>query len=171
MLTNLDDDYEQSAHGVLRPRAEITMVAVIKKNTAPMRKLLKSIKETSPNSLKSTPLLLIDDECDQASVNTRDRDEDPAAINGLIRNLLETVPHSHYIGYTATPFANVLINPEISTDREADLYPRDFILSYGNQVAIYALDFPALVLKCFTTISTSSILKFKLLVKLYSIVF
>ncbi|MBK6648231.1 MAG: hypothetical protein IPG42_00065 [Betaproteobacteria bacterium] len=78
------------------------------------------------------PLLMIDDEADNASVNTN-----PAkatAINGGIRSLLKVFPRSSYVGFTATPFANVFINPD-TTDAMVgdDLLPRDFI---------YALDAP-----------------------------
>ena len=94
------------------------------------------------------PVLVIDDEADQASINTggnrvpppeEEEDEpfpvearedvDPSRINGLIRELLTTFHRASYVAYTATPFANVLIDPE-AQDRhvEGDLYPRDFIL-------------------------------------------
>lgn len=78
------------------------------------------------------PLLLIDDEADNASVNTN-----PAkatAINASIRSLLKVFPRSSYVGFTATPFANVFINPDTTDDMVGDdLFPRDFI---------YALDAP-----------------------------
>ena len=62
--------------------------------------------------------MLIDDEADQASVET-------PRINPLLRDILNVLPHRTFIGYTATPFANVLIDPS-SPD---DLYPKDFILN------------------------------------------
>jgi hypothetical protein len=78
------------------------------------------------------PLLMIDDEADNASVNTN-----PAkatAINAGIRRLLKVFPKSSYVGFTATPFANVFINPDSSDDMVGDdLFPRDFI---------YALEAP-----------------------------
>lgn len=78
------------------------------------------------------PLLVIDDEADNASVNTN-----PAkatAINGGIRSLLKVFPRSSYVGFTATPFANVFINPDTTDAIDGDdLFPRDFI---------YALDAP-----------------------------
>lgn len=74
------------------------------------------------------PLLLIDDEADNASVNTN-----PAkatAINASIRSLLKVFPRSSYVGFTATPFANVFINPDTSDEMIGDdLFPRDFIYS------------------------------------------
>lgn len=83
-------------------------------------------------SLKDVPALIIDDESDQASVNTlrppsptRDEVEKRTATNGAIVDLLKVLPRSQYVGYTATPFANVFINPSDA----AQLYPRDFIVS------------------------------------------
>lgn len=69
------------------------------------------------------PLLLIDDEADNASVNTRDSDDDPTAINDCIRQLLGLFSKTTYLGITATPFANIFIDPEI----DEDLFPSDFI--------------------------------------------
>ena len=76
------------------------------------------------------PMLLIDDEADNASVNTKDNALQPTAINKCIRNLLHTTKHSTYIGYTATPFANIFIDPDSIDDLEReDLFPADFIKS------------------------------------------
>ena len=79
------------------------------------------------------PMLLIDDEADNASVNTRpDR---ATAINAAIRSLLRIFPRSTYIGFTATPFANVFIHPDSREEMLGDdLFPRDFV---------YALDSPS----------------------------
>ncbi|RYE37977.1 MAG: endonuclease, partial [Sphingobacteriales bacterium] len=75
---------------------------------------------------------MIDDEADNASVNTNPKKA--TAINASIRNLLKVFPRSSYIGFTATPFANVFINPETTSDMLGDdLFPRDFI---------YTLDAP-----------------------------
>lgn len=76
------------------------------------------------------PLLLIDDEADNASVNYKDEDSSPATINGQIRQILGLFDKSAYVGYTATPFANIFINPNSSDDFEHDdLFPEDFIVS------------------------------------------
>ena len=72
------------------------------------------------------PLLLIDDE-DNATINTSRDEDSPSTINKLIK-LLSLFQKSSYIGYTATPFANVLINP---FDKE-DLFPRNFIMCLGT---------------------------------------
>lgn len=76
------------------------------------------------------PMLLIDDEADNASVNTKDDPNKPTTINRCIRDLLHTTKQATYIGYTATPFANIFIDPD-STDswEREDLFPADFIKS------------------------------------------
>lgn len=83
------------------------------------------------------PALIIDDEADQASINTRESYDDqgkvlddynPTTINGLIRELLGVFECRSYIGYTATPFANIFIPPHIDDEKYGtDLFPRDFI--------------------------------------------
>ena len=125
------------------------VVAVVKKNKTILTRLIGWMDGNVPSSL---PVLIIDDEADQASINTGgnrpalaeiadllpedvdvadDPDEvDPSVINGLIRSLLKCFARVSYVAYTATPFANVLIDHE-AQDRVHgdDLYPRDFILS------------------------------------------
>ncbi len=85
------------------------------------------------------PVLVIDDECDHASVNTKDSfddtgrfdpDVDPTAINGAIRRLLDSFEQTAYVGYTATPFANIFIFKDADTDKYGeDLFPRSFIIN------------------------------------------
>jgi hypothetical protein len=77
------------------------------------------------------PVLIVDDEADQASVDTSDpnKSEDPKTINRLIRQILEVFNRKAYAGYTATPFANLLISMEAKTaDEGQDLYPKDFLV-------------------------------------------
>lgn len=100
-------------------------VAVIKKNATVLRNLKAWIKATTPQAKNQCPVLIIDDECDQASVNSNDPDANPTTINNLIREIIAMLPKVTYVGYTATPFANVFIDPEV----EGDLYPKDFIVS------------------------------------------
>jgi len=57
------------------------------------------------------PLLLIDDEADNASINTRQNPDETTAINQAIRDLLGLFRRSSYVGFTATPFANIFIDP------------------------------------------------------------
>jgi hypothetical protein len=90
--------------------------------------------------VRNIPLLVIDDEADNASVNTKiiplDENGTPlndfevSAINGKIRILLDHFEQSAYVGYTATPFANIFISPKGETESHGeDLFPRDFIIN------------------------------------------
>lgn len=108
-------------------------IAVMKKNTTALKNLLHDLKNIRADG-KEIPALIIDDEADQASVNTvnpRSKQEAAAeskkrsAINKLIAELLQELPRAQYVGYTATPFANVFISP----DDSEDLFPKDFLVS------------------------------------------
>jgi hypothetical protein len=98
-------------------------LAVMKKNAGVLRRFLAKLKNTDEATLRNTPFLIIDDECDQASVNSAALQKAVTKINGYIREILARLPRAAYIGYTATPFANVLIDPAA----QDDLYPRHFI--------------------------------------------
>ena len=80
----------------------------------------------------SLPALVIDDEADNASINIAYSKEDSSsisAINKYIRRITNCFTVSTYVGYTATPFANIFIDPENDDDVEKqDLFPKDFIV-------------------------------------------
>lgn len=107
-------------------------IAVVKKNKAPLQKLIKDL-EPIRKDLDDLPILIIDDESDLASVDTtnpkRWRDSaqsrERTTINGLISKLMSLGKRAQYVGYTATPFANVFIDP----DDNSDLFPSDFLIS------------------------------------------
>lgn len=125
--TDIKGEFQIPAQGHLMgmDRAQI---AVMKKNVAPLERLLKVIAKTPASDMRRLKVLLIDDECDQATVNSASREMDMSRINEQIRLILKALPSVSYVGYTATPFANVLINPYADqTDTLDDLYPRDFI--------------------------------------------
>lgn len=110
------------------------VVFVLKKNKSTLENLHKWLQEHNKHNLKEYSMLLIDDEADHASVNTNKEDKDPTAINRAIRNVLSIFDRSVFIGYTATPFANIFIDPENEDEMKngelyKDLFPRDFILS------------------------------------------
>lgn len=108
---------------------------VIKKNTRSLENLiswLKTYNMDDDNGTIDLPLLLIDDEADNASVNTR-QSADPTKINKLIRSLLKIFRSSSYIGVTATPFANIFIEPDTTDEMlDDDLFPRDFIYALSS---------------------------------------
>ena len=109
------------------------IILVIKKNKTIIANLTEWLRQNNPfqgGRIRNVPMLLIDDEADSASVNTADTGEDPKAINRKIRELLQLFEQNCYVGYTATPFANIFIDPDSSHDMLGeDLFPRDFIIS------------------------------------------
>lgn len=106
------------------------VILVIKKNPSILRNLIDWIRGTSASQGGLTlPMLVIDDEADNASVDTSKDQNAPRTINRLIRELLSLSTRNAYIGYTATPFANIFIDPDSENDEQGkDLFPRDFIV-------------------------------------------
>ncbi len=113
------------------------IVLVIKKNVSTLTSLQRWLKELNTKGdgkISDVPMLMIDDEADNASINTNKEDLDPTRTNSMLRKILGMFDKSCYVGYTATPFANIFINPEAYDDEaREELFPRDFI---------YCLDAP-----------------------------
>ena len=126
----------------------VPLVFVAKKNGNVLRNLynwlhskLPPANPDDPESRPrlSSPALILDDEADLASINTRsipkdengvpDPDADPTAINRRIRQILALFSKNAMVGYTATPFANFFIPDESLDVLEDDLFPRDFIVA------------------------------------------
>ncbi len=107
------------------------ILLVVKKNYRILQNLENWLRDynAGQDGQIATPLLLIDDEADNASVNTRGA-EDPTKINERIRALLKLFHRSTYVGFTATPFANIFIDPDSTAEMLGDdLFPSDFIYS------------------------------------------
>ena len=113
------------------------LIAIIKKNASVLKRFNRWISSATLPQREMKPMLLIDDECDNASVNTRDPDEDPATINNEIRSIINNMPNATYVGYTATPFANVFINPNSNNN---DLYPEDFIYPLSKSPSYFGVE-------------------------------
>lgn len=109
------------------------IVLVIKKNHKILESLynwLNRYSKTHQTDKINTPMLMIDDESDNASVNTNRLDEDPTITNGYLRKILHVFSKSCYVGYTATPFANIFMDPDSYDSKTLeDLFPKDFIYS------------------------------------------
>jgi Z1 domain len=143
------------------------VLLVVKKNKSVLTNLLKWAlnvrgivnEESGKRIVRKVPLLVIDDEADNASINTNpplfdengkvQEEYDVSAINGLIRKLLYSFEKSAYVGYTATPFANIFIYPDPDKKNPEfgdDLFPRSFIINlpapsnYIGPVQIFGLD-------------------------------
>ena len=137
---------------------------VVKKNKTVLDRLLKWIHNHVADAMdtggrplvKGLPLLLIDDEADHASVDTGeqafnedgtpDEEHNPTAINSRIRKILHAFSRKAYVGYTATPFANIFIHRRAATREEGpDLFPQSFIINlsapsnYVGPVRVFGL--------------------------------
>ena len=144
---NGDFNAAVAKHFAISPE-EKPWLFVVKKNKTVLSRLLKWIQghhvadaidnATGRRIVTKLPLLVIDDEADNASVDTGEQlfnadgtpndDHQPKAINGLIRKILHSFAKSAYVGYTATPFANIFIHRRNETSDEGpDLFPRSFI--------------------------------------------
>ena len=143
-----DFNAKVAMHYAISPE-ERPWLFVVKKNKSVLERLLKWIKghvadstdsSTGRRFVSNLPLLVIDDEADHASVDTGeqlfdldgnpDEDHEPKAINSRIRKILFAFSKSAYVGYTATPFANIFIHRKNATKEEGpDLFPQSFIIN------------------------------------------
>ncbi|MCL7458593.1 Z1 domain-containing protein [Micromonospora sp. MSM11] len=133
------DFKQQIARNLNLPIGDYPVVLVIKKHKSILENIRKWIVEVEgvpvgdggSKIVRDVPLLVIDDEADHASVDTtRDDDTDPSTINRSIRHLLNSFDKAAYVGYTATPFANIYIKPKVDHDTFGlDLFPESFIES------------------------------------------
>lgn len=148
-LTDEYRDFRNTGGGAALLKSKTKALAVVKKQQNRLMSLRDWLASIPEDVLKNVPVLIIDDEADQATPNTKAASEELSRINELLREIWAAIPTGTYIGYTATPFANVFMDP--NDDRE--LYPSDFITSlpmpngyfgaerlFGNSVAISADD-------------------------------
>lgn len=135
VLTSTADDFkQQNAKNLGFDLRNINgpVIFVVKKNSSILKRLNKWLTTFNQNGQQKIrqSILMIDDEADNASVNTNKDEDTPTAINGQIRDLISKFEKSSYVGFTATPFANIFIDPD-SYDAmlEEDLFPKDYIYS------------------------------------------
>jgi hypothetical protein len=133
VFTSRDRDFRAaiaSALSISLNSVKEPVLVVAKKNKGVLSNLATWLRTMNADreGRIDVPMLLIDDEADNASINTRLSPNETTAINKAIRDLLALFRRSSYVGFTATPFANIFIDPS-STDEMLgdDLFPRDFI--------------------------------------------
>lgn len=128
--TRTDDFNKTKMKSLIQVRDQNTSepwVFVIKKNPHTLRNLIEWLRSGNL-SQDENQLFLIDDEADYASINTKVRKGEITRINQQIRELLSLFSKSVYVGYTATPYANILIDQDAMNDEiGADIFPRNFI--------------------------------------------
>lgn len=165
--TGDEGDFNQAIANRLNiPIGKNPVVFVIKKNKSILENLIDwfskdtniVIKDGQPK-LFDVPALIIDDEADAASVNATRDIEEIKTINRLIRTLLNVFDQNTFIGYTATPYANLFISQDYNKEQKTtvkgkeyfigeDLFPRDFIVNikaptnYIGAAKIFGLENP-----------------------------
>ena len=155
--TTWDKDFVGDKYVNVNPFSnnESPHIFVIKKQKTVLEKIIKLFKDYQ--NVSNLPVLIIDDEGDLASIDTnyeKDFDGDveeysPTTTNKLIRNLLTCFKRRTFLSVTATPFANIFIDPDLNTnnkDLQKDLFPKDFIhalrppLNYFGGKKVFGLD-------------------------------
>lgn len=131
-MTSLEYDFIGSIDQITTSLSDHQLVMfIVKKNTKVLGKLyswLYNMNAESDNKKIHYPMLMIDDEADNASINTSKEEEDPTKTNEIIRKLAHVFTQTTYIGFTATPYANVFINPDTTEEMlNDDLFPKNFI--------------------------------------------
>lgn len=148
-LTTVDDDFHKKMIGsvVMPDKEDQVSLIVSQKNSRILNNIQDWIDSNQEVGIRNLPLLLIDDEADAASINVNKDEEDPTAINGKIRKILESFDRAAYLAVTATPFANVFIDPqmdpktgEIRQDLLPDLFPRDYIYAMPTPLGYLGVD-------------------------------
>lgn len=146
-MTTALRDFRRSSYEAtnitIQTKAAHPYVFVVKKNKSILSALTAWLREQAMSSggRLDVPVLMLDDESDYASINTRD-DANPTAINQALRDVLEMFTRSSYVAFTATPFANIFIDHGV----ENDLFPRNFV---------YALESPTNYVGSVATFGTS----------------
>lgn len=133
--------------GIVPSSGNAPLLLVVKKNVSVLKNMVtwataiagQDDPERGISVVRDVPLLVIDDEADDASVNTKpildengnvDPELDPTQTNRQIRLLLHSFEKVAYVGYTATPFANIFIHPSVEHDGLGpDLFPRHFVVN------------------------------------------
>lgn len=100
------------------------LILVVKKHSSVLTNVCNWLKKTK---VQGKNLLLVDDEADSASINSNKDDNEPTKVNKAIRDLYAGFDVATYVGFTATPFANIFINPD-DDENLKDLFPSDYIV-------------------------------------------
>lgn len=133
-FTSLTEDFNGKIRKTTAVRlgsAKNPVIMVIKKNYHTLDNVIKWLRNNDDGRrFINEPVLIIDDEADNASINTSKKPNETTRINGQIRETLDLFLQGSYVGYTATPFANIFIDPVSYSDAVAgDLFPKDFIFT------------------------------------------
>lgn len=134
--TSADADFGGAEPGAPVLVGGVPSLAVVKKNQSRLNSLIEWLDRIPLEIRRRSPILLLDDEADQATPNSAQARDQLTKINELVRDLWSKIPTGTYIGYTATPFANIFMDP----DDEEELYPADFIIDLPRPDAYYGAE-------------------------------
>ncbi len=145
LMTTVRHDFSKAKRGssITWVNGGLPTVFITKKTPSLLDNIRTYIKSQAPGGKLDIPLIVVDDESDWGSPNTRDK-ADPASVNRAIRALLDVSTRSSYLAITATPFANIFIDDQATfafvekqrrgepgADRTGivlqDLFPSDYI--------------------------------------------
>jgi len=133
-FTSLTEDFSgkiRKTTAVRLQSAKNPVIMVIKKNYHTLDNVIKWLRNNEGGQrFINEPALIIDDEADNASINTSKHPNETTRINSQIRETFNLFRQGSYIGYTATPFANIFIDPDNYDKALADdLFPKHFIFT------------------------------------------
>lgn len=145
LQTTVRDDFSKAKSGaaITRVGGDTPTVFITKKTPSLLNNIRTYIKSQAPGGRLDIPLVVVDDESDWGSPNTRAK-QDPTSVNRAVRALLDASTMSSYLAITATPFANIFIDdqaafefvekpksgeahPDAPRTVLADLFPSDYI--------------------------------------------
>ena len=132
-LTSDDADFGNVINGAALLSKGVISIAVVKKNQSRLRSLRDWLRDIPESIRRRVPVLLLDDEADQATPNSAAARKELSRINQLVRQIWAEIPTGTYVGYTATPFANIFMDP----NDEKELYPADFIIDLPRPDAYF----------------------------------
>lgn len=135
-LTSNDQDFGNVVNGAAMLGRGVNTIAVVKKNPARLRRLRDWLRDIPEGIRERVPVLLLDDEADQATPNSAAGRDQMTRINQLTRQIWGEIRTGTYVGYTASPFANIFMNP--ADDEE--LYPADFIIDLPRPEAYFGAE-------------------------------
>lgn len=146
-LTSRKTDFRKGQASIgwrLDSEKEEPFVFVIKKNASILKHILgwlRSLNLHKGSDLIDLPMMLIDDEADNASINVAKGPNAVSRINGQIRDLLNLFEKSSYVAFTATPFANIFIDPDTKHEEAGkDLFPEHFLISLDRPGNYYGAE-------------------------------
>ena len=135
-LTSDVADFGNVLNGAAFLSKGVISIAVVKKNQSRLRSLRNWLRDIPESIRRRVPVLLLDDEADQATPNSAAAREQLTRINQLVRQIWAEIPTGTYVGYTATPFANIFMDP----NDEEELYPADFIIDLPRPDAYFGAE-------------------------------